>query len=82
MNLRRALALPPFLTAFFVVFFVTLGVQAQAPVRTLDDFDQPFLFAYGTWDKKVGVADGVARLHGFSNQGGAGRDIRRLSLVR
>jgi endoglucanase len=48
---------------------------AQTPVQTLNDFDAPFLFAYGSWDKKADVANGVARLSGFNNQGGAGNNI-------
>jgi endoglucanase len=37
-------------------------------------FDRPFLFAYGTWDKRARTENGVARLDadGMTPQGGAG----------
>ncbi len=35
-------------------------------------FDQPLLFAYGTWDKQVAVADGRLAIHGVDGKGGGG----------
>lgn len=49
-----------------------LGTLAAADTPVISDFDQPFLFAYLSWDKKVAVVDGHAVLRGITNQGGAG----------
>jgi endoglucanase len=49
-----------------------LGPIVAADLPVISDFDQPFLFAYLSWDKKVTVADGHAVLRGITNQGGAG----------
>lgn len=47
---------------------------ANAANTIISDLDAPFLFAYGTWDKKVSVQGGVAALRGegVNGQGGAG----------
>ena len=50
-----------------------LGALAAADsLPVISELDQPFLFAYQTWDKKVAVSDGRAVLRGVTNQGGAG----------
>lgn len=50
-----------------------LGVLAAADnLPVISEFDQPFLFAYQSWDKKATVSDGHAVLRGVTNQGGAG----------
>jgi endoglucanase len=49
------------------------------PLRAdvLYDFDQPMLFSYGSWDKKVRVEQGVAIVagEGVTNAGGAGLNV-------
>ena len=55
-----------------LVLTATPALAQPTPVQTLDDFDQPFLFAYGTWKKKPAIANGLALLNGITNAGGAG----------
>jgi endoglucanase len=56
-----------------VCLLIGLGALTAADtLPVISDFDQPFLFAYQSWDKKVTVSDGHAVLHGVTNQGGAG----------
>ncbi len=47
--------------------------QGEKP-NVISAFDAPFLFAYGTWEKKVAVQDKIASLRGegVNGQGGAG----------
>ena len=48
--------------------------RADTPGSVLSRFDQPFLFAYGTWEKRVRVENGHALLRGegVTPKGGAG----------
>lgn len=50
-----------------------LAAEEMAPVKVLEDFDQPFLFSYLSWQDKAVTRDGVAILRGFDNRGGAGK---------
>ncbi len=43
-----------------------------AILSVISELDQPFLFSYLSWDKKVQVRDGRAILSDVNNQGGAG----------
>ena len=56
-----------------------VGCRAQAPAApaVIVPMDQPFLFAYGTWDKKAQIDNGVASLDadGMTPQGGAGVNL-------
>ena len=59
------------------VFLLATGTacRAQAPAApVIVRMDQPFLFTYGTWDKKAHIDDGVASLDadGMTPQGGGG----------
>lgn len=47
------------------------AADSAAPI-VIDDFNQPFLFSYMSWDKKARTENGVAILRGINNQGGAG----------
>ena len=61
------------LSGFGVLLFVA-GMACAAPPETITTFDTPFLFAYGSWEKRV-TADGgkvVLRGDGLTPQGGAG----------
>lgn len=40
--------------------------------KVVTDFDQPFLFAYLTWEGKVRAENGVASIRDTNNRGGAG----------
>ncbi len=64
-----ALALPRAVPGLLVT-----AAQAAEAGQALVDFRQPFLFAYGSWDKKVKTQDGVALLRGegVTGQGGGG----------
>ena len=53
-----------------------LAAEEMAPVKVLDDFDQPFLFSYLSWQDKAVTRDGVAILRGFDNRGGAGINVQ------
>lgn len=60
-----------------VIFLLSAGCHAQTPAPTTTEIvkmEQPFLFAYGTWEKKAQITDGVAALDapGMTPQGGAG----------
>ena len=64
---------------FSVLISVALGGSpADVPVRsteeatTVTQFDQPFSFAYQTFERSATVEDGVAHLLGKKSQGGAG----------
>ena len=63
---RLLVALPLFFTQIFA---------APEVSQTLNDYDQPFLYRFGTWDNKVEVKDGAAHITGVNNQGGAGHNI-------
>lgn len=70
--LRRLGTLLLTLTAF-------LPALAQPPV-VLEEFNQPFLFTYGTWLNRVQPdTNGTVKIIGVSNQGGAGHNLN-LSL--
>ncbi|TWU59994.1 Endoglucanase D precursor [Rubripirellula tenax] len=51
--------------------------EPTSPPRqaVIADFDQPFLFAYGTWQDKAKTTDGIAIIAGVTNQGGAGLNV-------
>lgn len=57
-------------------------VKAQSgivDIRPLTDFDAPFLFAYGTWEKRAKVEGGRAIIggDGVNGKGGAGANVER-----
>ena len=60
----------------FLLLATGTGCHAQAPAAppALVKMDQPFLFTYGTWDKKAVISGGVASLDadGMTPQGGGG----------
>ena len=59
--------------AIAILTLMTTAALAQpTPVQTLDDFNEPFLFAYGTWEKKPAVENGMVMLNGITSAGGAG----------
>ena len=70
-----------FLLAIFIAFcgvFCSRCVQAQNALEKslpLVEFDKPFLFTYGAWDKKVKVENGAAILRGVTNTGGGGYNV-------
>jgi len=56
---------------------------AQSPqTHTLAQMNQPFLFAYGTWDTRAVIRNGAAELSadGLTPKGGAGRN-QPLNLI-
>ena len=57
------------------ILLCTPLIAAPEIRQTLNDFEQPFLYRFGTWDKKVEVKDGAAHITGVNNQGGAGHNI-------
>jgi endoglucanase len=61
-----------------VVAATSTAITATVEQKSLVQFDQPFLFAYGTWDKRAKVESGVARLSGdgLTNAGGAGFNVQ------
>ena len=67
------------LVCLLVLAGLSASCRAQAPAApaALVKMDQPFLFAYGTWDKKARIADGMASLDadGMTPQGGAGVNL-------
>jgi endoglucanase len=63
-----------------ILLVAAMTVSSFALVTRADvlhDFDQPFLFSYGTWDKKVSTNAGVAIVsgEGLTNAGGAGLNV-------
>ncbi len=58
---------------FLLLFAFSIRASAQPQiVGTISQFDKPFLFAYGSWDKKVGIENKRALLKGATPRGGAG----------
>ena len=70
-------ALVPALLVLWGLLVPILPLGAQAPPVTVVKMDRPFLFAYGTWDKRAHVEGGVARLDadGLTPKGGAGVNL-------
>lgn len=52
-------------------------LSAQAPSKPVLAFEVPFLFTYGTWDKKARIENGVVFLdaQGLTPKGGAGVNV-------
>ena len=59
------------------VIAVRTPQQAEDRKRAIVPMDKPFLFAYGTWEKKVHVENGLAILSGdgVTPRGGAGANV-------
>ena len=60
--------------------FLAVSCHAQAPTATsgvIIKLDQPFLFTYGTWDKKARIEHGVVALDadGLTPKGGGGVNL-------
>ena len=49
-----------------------LARPAGAEPVVISAFNQPLLFAYGTWDKKAAVENGRLGIHGVNGKGGGG----------
>ena len=60
----------------FLAPFLAISCRAQAPT-TIIQFDKPFLFTYGTWDKKAQIENGTVRLEtdGLTPKGGGGVNL-------
>lgn len=65
-----------FLVCLLVCLLSTLSVPSQAQTA-LVAMERPFLFAYGTWDKRAKIENGVALLNveGMTPKGGAGANL-------
>lgn len=71
-------------TLLFVLLFCAGQTRSQdtQTSATITDFDRPFLFAYGSWEGHAVCENGIARISGATNQGGAGVNLRlNLSAV-
>jgi endoglucanase len=58
-----------------LTLLAVLALVAEAddgPAMVMAACDRPFSFAYLSWQDKVAISDGSARIRGVNNQGGAG----------
>jgi endoglucanase len=60
----------------FLPLLLSMSCRAQAPTAIIP-FDKPFLFTYGTWDKKAQIENGIVRLEadGLTPKGGGGVNL-------
>lgn len=63
--------------ACFLLMPGSVACRATAPPSVISDLSAPFLFAYGTWEKRVRIENGHALISGagVTPRGGAGANV-------